>query len=588
LCWAIDGRSALLVSRDPLAGSWAVLRGITPLGGLEGVACASDELCFGVDDLGDLYYGAPGPGARWVSEPLIDLLTPFTAIACPSASLCVAGDGAGDLFVSSTPRNPFTWSLPIPVDAGHRITGLSCPSRSLCVAVDDAGDLLSSTTPTSPPSWVQTRLISTSALDGVSCTAAALCVVVAGDGHIFASGNLAAAPPTWSTTPADGSGGLTGISCTNTALCVAVDRDGTAYESDTPTADTPDWEPASLRLAPGGVTSVSCVAAGFCLSAEDGTLMLGRLPAPSPTTDFAAATSQTSAVLNADVDANGAVITRCTFEYGPSSAYGDDAPCSPWPRPIAGPQPLVARLHGLRPDETYHFRIVAASALGAAVGGDALVTTPPLLRASPSLVGITAVGSVLACHANLEVPSTDTVTYAWLRDAEPIAGAAGPTYEITDADGTHHLGCRVTVSGDGGTTTAGTGYVSIPDQAGATITETRVGPIRIAAARVGTAIACSPEAAPGCAISLTLTATAIVDHRRTTVMVGTATGAIAAGTTRRLHVSLDRRGQRLLRHRRRLRDGLTVSGTIVGELVARLEKTTLVLSAPTARHGPQR
>jgi hypothetical protein len=44
LCVAIDGRNALLVSRDPLAGTWGVLSGVARLGALTAVACPSDDL----------------------------------------------------------------------------------------------------------------------------------------------------------------------------------------------------------------------------------------------------------------------------------------------------------------------------------------------------------------------------------------------------------------------------------------------------------------------------------------------------------------------------------------------------------------
>ncbi len=47
---------------------------------------------------------------------------------------------------------------------------------------------------------------------------------------------------------------------------------------------------------------------------------------------------------------------------------------------------------------------------------------------------------------------------------------------VAVADETHHLYCSATISGDGGTASANSGYLSVPSETLGTIFETTVGP----------------------------------------------------------------------------------------------------------------
>ena len=55
-------------------------------------------------------------------------------------------------------------------------------------------------------------------------------------------------------------------------------------------------------------------------------------------------------------------------------------------------------------------------------------------------------GTVLTLTPGTTEPSDVAVSYAWLRDGVPVAGAAGPTYAPTDADVGHALTAQVTMS----------------------------------------------------------------------------------------------------------------------------------------------
>jgi streptogramin lyase len=101
------------------------------------------------------------------------------------------------------------------------------------------------------------------------------------------------------------------------------------------------------------------------------------LPLPAALTGSASAIAETSATLSAIVDTNGSPTTY-HFDLGLTSAYG-----SQWPESDAavadgsGPQGLAQPLAALTPDTTYHYRVVATSAVGTTEGADATFTTPP-------------------------------------------------------------------------------------------------------------------------------------------------------------------------------------------------------------------
>lgn len=79
-----------------------------------------------------------------------------------------------------------------------------------------------------------------------------------------------------------------------------------------------------------------------------------------------------SAVLNGTVDPAGVETTECVFEYGPTTTYGQTAPCEETATEIGAgevPVPVEAELTGLA-DGDYHFRLAAANGNGAIKGGD--------------------------------------------------------------------------------------------------------------------------------------------------------------------------------------------------------------------------
>jgi subtilase family serine protease len=100
----------------------------------------------------------------------------------------------------------------------------------------------------------------------------------------------------------------------------------------------------------------------------NGLTAFGAPPAPTVVTGKATSITSTSAVLNATVDPNGATVTSCQFEWGPTTAYGQSTPCQTLPGEGSEAAPVSASITGLSAGTRYYFRISGASEGSAATG----------------------------------------------------------------------------------------------------------------------------------------------------------------------------------------------------------------------------
>jgi hypothetical protein len=118
---------------------------------------------------------------------------------------------------------------------------------------------------------------------------------------------------------------------------------------------------------------------------------------PTLTPEAPSAIGPTSTTLNAAVDPEGMAVTDCHFDYGPTEAYGQSAPCAPDPGSGSGDVAVSAALAGLTPEHAYHFRIVAANSHGASKGKDQLFFTPPAVKglSTQPATEISAIGATL-------------------------------------------------------------------------------------------------------------------------------------------------------------------------------------------------
>jgi len=99
-----------------------------------------------------------------------------------------------------------------------------------------------------------------------------------------------------------------------------------------------------------------------------------------------------------------------------------------------------------------------ATSAGVAVAGLAPANTAP-----SSVGGTPAVGQVLTCAPGaFSGAPAPAITFAWLRDGQPISGATQPTYTVTTADQGHALACRVTATNAGGSASSISVVLNVP------------------------------------------------------------------------------------------------------------------------------
>ena len=108
-------------------------------------------------------------------------------------------------------------------------------------------------------------------------------------------------------------------------------------------------------------------------TSRGGDAVFTTLVPPDVTTGAASSISASSATLNGTVDPNGRSTTYY-FDYGTSTSYGSKSG-SKSAGSATSAQAAAAGISGLVAGRTYHFRIVATSDAGTAVGKDATFTT---------------------------------------------------------------------------------------------------------------------------------------------------------------------------------------------------------------------
>jgi len=121
---------------------------------------------------------------------------------------------------------------------------------------------------------------------------------------------------------------------------------------------------------------------------------------PDVTTGAATGVATTTATVNGTVNPDGTTLTDCRFDYGPTTSYGQTAPCSSTPSG-SSPVAVSASLTGLTPGTTYHFRVVAANSAGPNLGADLTFSTSgPATVDSESKSSITATTATLQANIN--------------------------------------------------------------------------------------------------------------------------------------------------------------------------------------------
>jgi phosphodiesterase/alkaline phosphatase D-like protein len=122
--------------------------------------------------------------------------------------------------------------------------------------------------------------------------------------------------------------------------------------------------------------------------------------APTVTTGEATSPTETTIKLAGTVNPNGSEVTSCEFEYGTTTSYGSEAPCSPAPGAGSEAVSVSASLSGLEAGTTYDYRVVAKNAGGETDGATKTFKTVAAIPAPTVKTG--AASAVTQTTATLE------------------------------------------------------------------------------------------------------------------------------------------------------------------------------------------
>jgi hypothetical protein len=113
---------------------------------------------------------------------------------------------------------------------------------------------------------------------------------------------------------------------------------------------------------------------------------------------------------------------------------------------------------------------------------DSVIAATLRYTATPSIAGTATQGVTLAANTGVWTPTTTKLTFQWLRDDAPVAGAIAKTYKLVAADATHVISVRVTAALAGYTTEI---LTSAPTSAVLGILTKTVKPVVVGALQVG-------------------------------------------------------------------------------------------------------
>lgn len=187
----------------------------------------------------------PVAASGW--QPPINVGGMMEAVSCPGSRFCMAvtEDGQALSYDGSS------WSDPVTIDLGQRLSSVSCSSRLFCVAVDLEGGNVVMFDGSSWSAPTQIEPPGANLLESVSCASPRLCVAGGSGGRTFVFDGSS-----WTRNGP----GLEAVSCTSVTFCMSVNEgagssifDGSLWHRAGTTHDGID-------------TAVSCSSDRFCAS----------------------------------------------------------------------------------------------------------------------------------------------------------------------------------------------------------------------------------------------------------------------------------------------------------------------------------
>jgi hypothetical protein len=352
---------------------------------------------------------AQGTGGSWTSGPLTPPLPSgrhtFTAVATQTSKIKNApGKSAPITFVVNTEPPVVTLKAPPSPsnDTTPSFSGTASEATQVTVEIFEGmaaeGKIVAMATATGTGGgWTSSE--ATPAL--ASGTFTALAAQPSGIGNpegrsIPVTFTVDSSPPTVTLNPLPSPSGNAAPSFSGTAsdqTPVAVDvykgakTEGPVVAAATAEIDGGEWvsNRASPALGWGEYTAVATQpsSVGNPRGASSPLTFAVEPIAPTVATEAPSEVTRTSAALYASVDPAGAAVSACDFEYGTTFSYGTSIECgfvsgiNAFPPDGIAAVPVFARIYGLSPATTYHFRVVAIGEGGNGDGTDETFTTLP-------------------------------------------------------------------------------------------------------------------------------------------------------------------------------------------------------------------
>jgi hypothetical protein len=148
--------------------------------------------------------------------------------------------------------------------------------------------------------------------------------------------------------------------------------------------------------------------------------------APVVNTNGTSGLTEVAATVEGTVNPDQTTLSSCHFQYGTSSSYGQEVPCSSFPTMGASSSTVSTALTGLAPSTTYHYRVVATNEVDTSYGADATFTTAaaPSTGSPPeSPPPLTGVGTTPVVTTTTTPTTTTTTTPS---TGTPVSVASSP------------------------------------------------------------------------------------------------------------------------------------------------------------------
>lgn len=285
---------------------------------------------------------------------------------------------------------------------------------------------------------------------------------------------------------------------------------------------------------------------------------------------------QTTATVGGTVNPNSLDVTDCHFEYGTTTSYGSNAPCSALPGSGGSPVGVSAGLTGLSPSTTYHVRLVATNSAGTTQSSDATFTTqtpppPAPVVTTGSATGVGQTGATIGGTVNAGgVSTTCAVQYGTTTAygstapcSSALSGSSAAPISVALsglAPGTtYHY--RVTATNVSGTTNgADATFTTQPRPTNATLKLLGSATITVAGGKVPLKLSCVGDSGATCKGTVTLTVRAKVGKKLKTVTIGKASVNLTVPGNKTVTIKLSATGKKLLAKSRSHKLKATLSG----------------------------